>query len=87
MKATDSNKVLYAAELSPLMKPLQAITSSTTFQAVPTFQGMLDGDGDTTPYPYGKTFEEARNDPIIVLHSSGSTGKTKKTRNLMKENN
>ncbi|KAL2288752.1 hypothetical protein FJTKL_03420 [Diaporthe vaccinii] len=50
------------------------MTSSTEFQAVPPFQEMLDGDGNTTPYPYGKTFEEARDDPIVVLHSSGSTG-------------
>lgn len=30
--------------------------------------------GDVTPYPYGKTFEEARNDPFLVIHTSGSTG-------------
>lgn len=27
-----------------------------------------------TPYPYNKSFEEARNDPFITLHTSGSTG-------------
>lgn len=27
------------------------------------------------PYPYTKTLEEARYDDILVLHSSGSTGK------------
>ena len=25
-------------------------------------------------YPYAKTYEEARNDPFVVLHTSGSTG-------------
>ncbi|KGO48654.1 hypothetical protein PEX1_053690 [Penicillium expansum] len=29
------------------------------------------------PYPYTKTFEEARKDPYVVLHSSGSTGTLK----------
>lgn len=29
------------------------------------------------PYPYSKTFEEARKDPYVVLHSSGSTGTPK----------
>ena len=29
------------------------------------------------PYPYNKTFEEARKDPYVVLHSSGSTGTPK----------
>ena len=26
------------------------------------------------PYPYTKTYEEAKNDPFIILHSSGTTG-------------
>ncbi|KAL3446441.1 putative NRPS-like enzyme [Aspergillus insuetus] len=26
------------------------------------------------PYPYNKTFEEARHEPLFVLHTSGSTG-------------
>lgn len=75
MNATESNKLLYAAELGPLMKPLQTLAPAAEFVAVPAFQEMLDGDGKSTPYPYEKTFEEARNDPIIVLHSSGSTGR------------
>ncbi|OLN85756.1 Iterative polyketide synthase CazM 8 [Colletotrichum chlorophyti] len=30
---------------------------------------------DEVPYfPYDKTFEEAKNDPVVVLHTSGSTG-------------
>lgn len=29
------------------------------------------------PYPYNKTFEEARKDPYVVMHSSGSTGTPK----------
>lgn len=29
------------------------------------------------PYPYNKTFEEARKVPYVVLHSSGSTGTPK----------
>jgi acyl-coenzyme A synthetase/AMP-(fatty) acid ligase len=30
---------------------------------------------DVLPYPYNKTFEEARHEPLFVLHTSGSTGK------------
>ncbi|KAL9078027.1 MAG: hypothetical protein Q9157_003058 [Trypethelium eluteriae] len=29
------------------------------------------------PYPYSKTFEEARKDPYVVMHSSGTTGTPK----------
>lgn len=32
-------------------------------------------DGPLFPdYPFEKTFEEARTDPFVVLHTSGSTG-------------
>ncbi|KAI0197610.1 hypothetical protein F4808DRAFT_294517 [Astrocystis sublimbata] len=41
-------------------------------------QGWLD-DGDeavaeSKPYPYTKTYAEAKQEPFVVLHSSGSTG-------------
>ncbi|KAL8829920.1 MAG: hypothetical protein Q9170_005963 [Blastenia crenularia] len=29
---------------------------------------------DSSPYRYGKTFEEAHKDPFLVIHTSGSTG-------------
>lgn len=29
---------------------------------------------DAKPFPYGKTWDEARWDPLVVLHTSGSTG-------------
>lgn len=72
MRETASEKLLYAAELAPLIKPLQALLPSVTSDAVPSLPLMLDSKPD--PYPYKKSFEEARHDPIAVLHSSGSTG-------------
>ena len=30
---------------------------------------------EVTPYPYNKSFEEARKDPLVALHTSGSTGR------------
>lgn len=72
MTLTSSGKLLYAAELAPLVKPLQSLVPSATSDAVPSLQVMLDSKPD--PYHYNKTFDEARHDPIAVLHSSGSTG-------------
>lgn len=72
MHQTKSTKVLHAEELTPLMKALRDLDPSVTFAAVPPFQDMFDGQAEQ--YPYKKTFEQARNDPIVVLHSSGSTG-------------
>lgn len=34
----------------------------------------LLSESDVAPYPYGKAFEEAHNDPLLVIHTSGSTG-------------
>ena len=34
-------------------------------------------DEDVKPYPYNKTYEEARKDPYVVMHSSGTTGTPK----------
>lgn len=72
MKSTGSIKVLHAAELAPLVQPLQALDPSINTHGVPSLQEMLDSKPEK--YPYEKTFDEARNDPIAVLHSSGSTG-------------
>jgi acyl-coenzyme A synthetase/AMP-(fatty) acid ligase len=33
-----------------------------------------DGDAGVKPYPYTKTFSEAKDEPFLVLHTSGSTG-------------
>lgn len=30
--------------------------------------------GDVPPFPYNKTFEQGEWDPLLVLHTSGSTG-------------
>ncbi|KAI0379246.1 acetyl-CoA synthetase-like protein [Hypomontagnella monticulosa] len=75
MNQTGSTKLLYAAELAPLIKPLQALDGSIRSDVVPSFQEMLESN--PKPYPYEKTFEEAINDPMIILHSSGSTGMPK----------
>ena len=40
---------------------------------VPGVEELLNGE-QVQPYPYTKTFEEAKTDPAVVLHSSGSTG-------------
>lgn len=83
MSATACNKVLYAQDIEPLIKPYLDMTSSTIFESVPTFQEMLTRGQETPVYPYAKGFDDARNDPIVVLHSSGSTGKARRVAGLI----
>ena len=43
--------------------------------AIPEVDELLSGNpDDIRSYPYHKTFEQAEFDPVIILHTSGSTG-------------
>ncbi|RYP43923.1 hypothetical protein DL768_009554 [Monosporascus sp. mg162] len=44
---------------------------------VPDLDELLDSKDRAPPFPYTKTFEEAVQDPYLVLHSSGTTGDPK----------
>ena len=54
-------------------------------EAIPSFLEMLESNPEH--YPYEKGFDEARDDPILVLHSSGSPGKFLLTCALASETN
>jgi hypothetical protein len=44
--------------------------------------------GDVQEYPYKKkSFAEAKNDPLFVLHTSGSTGKQSPSASIMTSTN
>ena len=43
---------------------------------IPELQNLLQ-EKEVPVYPYDKTFDEARDEPALVLHSSGSTGPPK----------
>lgn len=40
---------------------------------IPELETLLTAE-QVNPYPYTKTFDEAKNDPFLILHTSGSTG-------------
>lgn len=42
---------------------------------VPKIEDWIDGE-QVALYPYQKSFDEARNEPFVVVHTSGSTGKS-----------
>lgn len=73
LEQTGCTKVLYSSELALLIEPYRSIApSSHSFDEVPSFLEMLHSSPDY--YPYDKSFDEAKDDPILVIHSSGSTG-------------
>ncbi|RYP38849.1 hypothetical protein DL767_002411 [Monosporascus sp. MG133] len=44
---------------------------------VPDLDELLDSEDRAPPFPYTKTYEEAAQDPYLILHSSGTTGDPK----------
>lgn len=57
----------------PVIKQIQAARAMKVVE-IPGAQHWLAGDEPAVPYPYTKTYDEARLDPWVVLHTSGSTG-------------
>ncbi|KAI1264941.1 hypothetical protein F5Y18DRAFT_71444 [Xylariaceae sp. FL1019] len=72
MEQTESTRLLYAAEMVPIVNQLNSVVASLRATVVPSFDEMMMSSPD--PVPYDNSFDECRNDPVVVLHSSGSTG-------------
>jgi thioester reductase-like protein len=69
---TKCSLLLYAQELELQIKPLLEHQPSLQIHAIQPLEALVRPD--TPPYPYDKSFDEVKWDPILVLHSSGSTG-------------
>ena len=73
IEQTKCRDALYSKELSGIVGALT--TSSATIQCIEMLE--LDELLEETPverYEYQKSFAQAQTDPVLVLHSSGSTG-------------
>jgi hypothetical protein len=73
MEQTGCTKLLHAAEATPIAKQLKDMMPYLHISTVPAFDKMMA----STPkyYPYDKSFDECHDEPVVVLHSSGSTGR------------
>ena len=57
-------------------QPLGEWASGRKVVTTPSLDELLDA-ADVKPYPYEKTWDEAKDDELVVVHSSGSTGMPK----------
>ena len=73
MPQTGCSKFFVSPELTPVAKAVQAQLPDVMLQAVHDFDHWLHSY--TKHFPFDKTLDQAKWDPILVLHSSGSTGK------------
>jgi hypothetical protein len=72
LEATDCKVWLYA--IDDAGGPLVGPESGLKICALPTLEWMLDSE-EQPRYPYDKTFDEAKWDEILIIHTSGTTGK------------
>ncbi|KAE8449384.1 hypothetical protein EG329_008285 [Mollisiaceae sp. DMI_Dod_QoI] len=77
INATNCGVIFYSGAASPIeahVKALQHQIGSSRLQlcCIPSLEEMVSSK--TSHYPYTKTYEEAKNDTVLILHTSGSTG-------------
>jgi acyl-CoA synthetase (AMP-forming)/AMP-acid ligase II len=78
LNATNCDVVFYSGGGSPLeahVKGIQNTISGLRIHEIPSLEQMIADESDH--YPYNKTFDEAKNDTVLFLHTSGSTGNPK----------
>ncbi|TKA64260.1 hypothetical protein B0A49_09579 [Cryomyces minteri] len=72
MQRTKCTKFFHSTELGSKVQSLKESTTGLETWTVPSYAEMTKEE--VKLYPYTKSFDEAENDPVIVLHTSGSTG-------------
>jgi acyl-coenzyme A synthetase/AMP-(fatty) acid ligase len=81
LKAANCDVVFYSGPGSPLevhVKALQNTNPGKRTYEVPSLEQMIAVKSG--PYPYNKTYEQAKQDTVLFLHTSGSTGDSKPIR-------
>ncbi|KAL9620042.1 MAG: hypothetical protein Q9160_005420 [Pyrenula sp. 1 TL-2023] len=78
LKQTSCEKFFFAEELSSSLRPLLQAARREGIRAEIAIAAFDDWVASyTVPFPVTKSYDEAKDDPIMVLHSSGSTGNPK----------
>nr|ARJ54151.1 nonribosomal peptide synthetase [Ramalina conduplicans] len=73
MEQTRSSKVVYGQEMEALFNGLVAAKPELSSLMIGSLDELLNAE-EGPVVPYQPDFDEAVDDPIVVLHSSGSTG-------------
>lgn len=75
LEQTQCQHILHASEVEYLLKPLLETKADLQLHKIEALDDMIRAE--TPHYPYAKDYELVRWDPILILHSSGSTGPPK----------
>ncbi|KAL8753025.1 MAG: hypothetical protein Q9199_005339 [Rusavskia elegans] len=77
LTAADCHTIVAPESRMPIVDSLIAARSmkNATIPALDWF--LKPAENEVKPYPYSKTFEQAKSEPFVTLHTSGSTGPPK----------
>ena len=71
LETTDCNNILVASKQMEVVSKLSSHGQRRIFE-IPTLESLLD---EQYPhYPFDKAFEESKSEPLVVIHTSGTTG-------------
>jgi hypothetical protein len=76
-------KVWFYADDDAAAEPLVGLESGLRTCALPSLEWMLDNAGQER-YVYNKTYEEAKYDEVVIVHTSGTTGELNKSISMQK---
>ncbi|KAJ5612020.1 hypothetical protein N7510_005214 [Penicillium lagena] len=77
LKVVGVTKFFTSAERRGRALEIQSFTPGIEVFEVPFLKTMLNAEGDFGSYPFPKTFAEAEDDTVLIIHSSGTTGMPK----------
>ncbi|KAF2204124.1 acetyl-CoA synthetase-like protein [Delitschia confertaspora ATCC 74209] len=72
LEQTACSHLLYASEVEAMVEPLLDEKTDLEIHRVHSFEELIRPEAENVPYK--KEYETARWDPVLILHSSGSTG-------------
>ena len=83
LEQTRCSKFFHSSEMKPVIESVREAVETLEYVEVPSLEEMLDGESQ--PYPYSETFETAKRNPVVIIHSSGSTGKLSFGNDIVKQ--
>ncbi|KAL8853057.1 MAG: hypothetical protein Q9221_002087 [Calogaya cf. arnoldii] len=74
LTAADCHKIVAPEGRMPIVNTLISTRSMTNATLPPLEWFLRSAKDEVKPYLYSKTFEQAQSEPLVTLHTSGSTG-------------
>lgn len=74
LERASCSKLIYSDEMGPVVGRLGVEKLNLSMANVQPLDAILSGQA--RHFPFEKSFHEAERDPVLILHSSGSTGRS-----------